>query len=102
MFPDPPPEGIKWPYHETDVANLLTSQFLAIEGQAFVLVATQVVKTENLEALNMAGFPLFKTVRRHLSLSSIEYMLMNGTARWRILNDLWPGWSAFGEGICCR
>jgi nitrilase len=62
MFPDPKAKGIKWPYHETDVANLLTSQFLAIEGQAFVLVATQVVKEESLEKCNMAGFPLFETV----------------------------------------
>lgn len=68
MFPDPVKEGLKWPYHETDVANLLTSQFLAIEGQAFVLVATQVVKTESLEKLNMTGFPLFETVRYRISI----------------------------------
>jgi nitrilase len=60
MFPDP--KGIKWPYHETDVANSLASQFLAIEGQAFVLVATQVVKAESVSKLNMEGFPLYKTV----------------------------------------
>ncbi|KAE9963776.1 hypothetical protein EG328_011068 [Venturia inaequalis] len=59
MFPDP--EDMKWPYHETAEASLRASQFLAIEGQAFVLVATQVVKTESLEKMNMSGFPLFKT-----------------------------------------
>jgi nitrilase len=62
MFPGPTPEGIKWPSHETDVARSLPSQFLAIEGQAFVLVATQVVKEESLAELNMTGVPLFKTV----------------------------------------
>lgn len=100
MFPDPVKEGIKWLYHETDVANLLTSQFLAIEGQAFVLVATQVVKTESLEALNMSGFPLFKTVC-HLSFAvRIDHVLMNILARWRVLDDLWSRWSTSGEGVC--
>lgn len=61
MFPDPDQAKVKWPYHETDVANSMCSQFLAIEGAAFVLVATQVVTELNLEKLNMAdGFPLYK------------------------------------------
>jgi nitrilase len=65
MFSDP--KEMKWPFHETDVGNLLTSQFLAIEGQAFVLVATQVVSGENLEKLNIGGIPLFKTVSKVLT-----------------------------------
>jgi len=89
MFPDPKPEGMKWPYHETDVANLLTSQFLAIEGQAFVLVATQVVKTESLEKLNMTGFPLFKTVRHIVASFAVECLLTSNVAWRRIFNDLW-------------
>ena len=55
MFPLPDPKEVKWPYHETDVANLATSQFLALEGQAFVLVATQVLTEGNLEKLNLTG-----------------------------------------------
>jgi hypothetical protein len=63
MFPDPDPKKVEWPYHETDTANLLTRQFLVIEGQAFVLVATQVVTEPNLKKLNMDdGFRLFKVV----------------------------------------
>ena len=55
MFPLPDPEKLKWPFHETDVANQLCSQFLAIEGQAFVLVATQVLTEGNLDKLNLIG-----------------------------------------------
>ncbi|KAJ5789054.1 uncharacterized protein N7518_006065 [Penicillium psychrosexuale] len=33
----PEPKGLKWPFHETDVASRNASQFFAIEGQAFVL-----------------------------------------------------------------
>lgn len=62
MFPLPDAEKTKWPYHETDVANLLTSQFLAIEGQAFVLVASQVLTQENLEKLNLVDSEVCKTV----------------------------------------
>lgn len=51
MFPKP--KGTKWPYHETDEANRNASQFLAIEGQAFVLVCSQVLKSESLEKLNL-------------------------------------------------
>jgi len=62
MFPDPDSaDKVKWPYHFTDVANSVASQFLAIEGQAFVLVATQVVSEGNLEKINMGGgFPVYK------------------------------------------
>ncbi|CZR57514.1 probable nitrilase [Phialocephala subalpina] len=60
MFPLP--KGIpKWPYHETDVANQLCSQFLAIEGQTFVLVATQVLTEGNLEKLNLVDSGVCQT-----------------------------------------
>lgn len=55
MFPMPDEKVVKWVFSETDEANLLTSQFLAIEGQAFVLVATQVLTEPNLEKLNLTG-----------------------------------------------
>jgi nitrilase len=88
MFPDPDPKKIKWPYHETDTANLLTSQFLAIEGQAFVLVATQVVTPGNLKKLNMDdGFPLFQAVSCH-RYKPIGTETNITTAWWRLFNDL--------------
>ena len=62
MFPLPDPKKLKWPYHETDVANQLCSQFLAIEGQAFVLVATQVLSEGNLEKLNLVDSGVCQTV----------------------------------------
>jgi nitrilase len=69
MFPLPDPKKLKWPFHETDVANQLCSQFLAIEGQAFVLVATQVLTEGNLEKLNLVGSGVCQTVS-HPSLIS--------------------------------
>ncbi|TVY23592.1 Nitrilase [Lachnellula hyalina] len=61
MFPLPDPKKIKWPYHETEIANQLCSQFLAIEGQAFVLVATQVLTEGNLEKLNLVDSGVCQT-----------------------------------------
>jgi nitrilase len=54
-------EGLKQPFSETDVGSSQVSQFLAMEGQAFVLVATQVVSEKNLKRLGMEGTP-FKIV----------------------------------------
>jgi nitrilase len=62
FFKDPAAQGMAWPFHETAEANSMASQFLAMEGACFVLLASQVVKPESLEKINMAGFPLFKTV----------------------------------------
>lgn len=74
MFPLPDPKKLKWPYHETEVANQLCSQFLAIEGQAFVLVATQVLTEGNLEKLNLVDSGVCQTVscRHHISDSHIN------------------------------
>jgi nitrilase len=69
------------------------------EAQAFVLIATQVVKEESLEKLNMAGFPLFKTVY-HLTFDlSFDYVLMDDVARWRVLSGLWSRWSTSGQSV---
>ncbi|KAA8643842.1 hypothetical protein EYZ11_005424 [Aspergillus tanneri] len=57
----PEPKGIKWPFHETDVASRNASQFFAIEGQAFVLVCTQVVKKESLEKQNLVEGGIIQT-----------------------------------------
>jgi nitrilase len=62
MFPLPSQKDLKWPFHETNTANLLVSQFLAIEGQAFVLVASQVLTEGNLEKLNLVGTKICQTV----------------------------------------
>ncbi|KAB8217908.1 putative nitrilase [Aspergillus novoparasiticus] len=44
----PEPKGMKWPFHETD-------------GQAFVLVCTQVVKKESLEKQNLIEAGIIQT-----------------------------------------
>lgn len=44
------------------VASRNASQLLVIEGQAFVLIASQGVSEKNLERLGMAGVSLFKMV----------------------------------------
>ena len=62
MFPMPDKSVVKWLFHETDKGNLLASQFLAIEGQAFVLVATQVLTEGNLKKLNLVGSKICQTV----------------------------------------
>ena len=61
----PEPKGAKWPYHETDVASRNASQFLAIEGQAFVLVCTQVVSSESLQRQNLVDGGVIQTVSDH-------------------------------------
>ncbi|MCJ1379619.1 hypothetical protein MMC17_002721 [Xylographa soralifera] len=61
MFPMPDEKTVKWPFHETDKGNLLTCQFLAIEGQTFVLVATQVLTEPNLKKLNLLGSKICQT-----------------------------------------
>lgn len=63
MFPLPDENKMKWSQHQTDVANALVSQFLAIEGQAFVLVASQVLTEPNLEKLNLLDNEVCQTVR---------------------------------------
>ncbi len=50
-----------WLYHETGEASYRASQFLAIEGQAFVLVASQVLTEANLEKNNLQGNPVTTT-----------------------------------------
>lgn len=61
----PEPKGVKWPYHETDVASRNASQFLAIEGQTFVLVCTQVVTSESLQRQNLVDGGVIQTVSGH-------------------------------------
>ena len=62
MFPKPDEDVMEWPFHETENGNLLVSQFLAIEGQAFVLVATQVLSKGNLEKLKLVGSKICQAV----------------------------------------
>ncbi|KAJ5292758.1 uncharacterized protein N7443_008711 [Penicillium atrosanguineum] len=60
-FEMPDPAKINWLYHETAEASCRASQFMAIEGQCFVLVATQVLTEGNLEKNNLTGNPVTKT-----------------------------------------
>lgn len=45
--------GSKWPFQGTPAASLLASRFMALEGQMFVIVSTQLVKENNLELLHL-------------------------------------------------
>lgn len=58
----PAPKGMRWPYHETDVASRNASQFFAIEGQSFVLVCTQVITEENLALQNLSKSGVIQVV----------------------------------------
>lgn len=62
MFPVPDPKEVKWPFVESATGNLLASQFVAIEGQTFVLVATQVLTEPNLKRLNLENNAVVKAV----------------------------------------
>ena len=62
-FEMPDPKKIAWLYHETGEASYRASQFMAIEGQCFVLVASQILTEKNLEKNNLSGNPVTKTVR---------------------------------------
>jgi hypothetical protein len=62
-FEMPDPEKQPWLYHETGEASYRASQFMAIEGQTFVLVASQIITEENLEKNNLLGNHVTKTVR---------------------------------------
>lgn len=55
MYPLPEEDDVKWGFGATDKGSLIASQFLAIEGQCFVLVATQVLAKGDLKRLNVVG-----------------------------------------------
>jgi nitrilase len=59
-------------YHETGEASSRASQFMAIEGQTFVLVASQVLTEENLEKNNLVGNHVTKTVSFRPSPCSVQ------------------------------
>lgn len=61
-FEMPDPEKQPWLYHETGEASYRASQFMAIEGQTFVLVASQIITEGNLEKNNLLGNHVTKTV----------------------------------------
>lgn len=58
----PDPAVLAWQYHETGEASYRASQFMAIEGQTFVIVASQILTEENLELNNLTAEPPIKTV----------------------------------------
>lgn len=62
MFPKPEDGDIKWGFIATDKGSLLASQFVAIEGQSFVVVASQVLTEGNLKKLNLVGNKMYQTV----------------------------------------
>lgn len=74
-FEMPDPKKIAWLYHETGEASYRASQFMAIEGQCFVLVASQILTEKNLEKNNLVGNPVTKTVSptRPLSIPCGDY-----------------------------
>jgi nitrilase len=72
-FEMPDPKKIAWLYHETGEASYRASQFMAIEGQCFVLVASQILTEKNLEKNNLTENPVTKTV------STIEACVSNSS-----------------------
>ncbi|ORX93486.1 putative nitrilase [Clohesyomyces aquaticus] len=60
-FEMPDPEKQPWLYHETGEASYRASQFMAIEGQTFVLVASEIITEPNLEKNNLLGNHVTKT-----------------------------------------
>lgn len=63
-FEMPDPTKQPWLYHETGEASYRVSQFMAIEGQTFVLAASQIITEENLEKNNLLGNHVTKTVQK--------------------------------------
>jgi nitrilase len=47
------PKGSDWLYQGSPTASLLASRFMALEGQCFVIVSTQVVREENLDSMHL-------------------------------------------------
>lgn len=76
-FEMPDPKKLPWLYHETGEASYRASQFMAIEGQCFVLVASQILTEENLEKNNLTGNPVTKTV----CFSPITALVYTGSRR---------------------
>ncbi|KAK5046813.1 hypothetical protein LTR84_007167 [Exophiala bonariae] len=60
-FSMPDPAVLAWQYHETGEASYRASQFMAIEGQTFVVVASQILTEQNLELNNLTAAPPIKT-----------------------------------------
>jgi predicted amidohydrolase len=58
----PDPKELAWQYHETGEASYRASQFMAIEGQTFVAVASQVLTEKNVEKNNLIAKAPIKTV----------------------------------------
>jgi hypothetical protein len=90
-FGMPDPEKQPWLYHETGEASYRASQFMAIEGQTFVLVASQIITEENLEKNNLLDNHVTKTVGRNVD-SNPPATLISQLARWWILDDIRSGW----------
>lgn len=75
-FEMPDPEKQPWLYHETGEASYRASQFMAIEGQTFVLVASQIITEENLEKNNLLGNHVTKTVSLHSLPDSVRFSFL--------------------------
>jgi len=58
----PDPKVMAWQYHETGEASYRASQFMAIEGQTFVAIASQILTEKSLERCFLVGKPPIKTV----------------------------------------
>ena len=91
-FEMPDPKKLAWQYHETGEASYRASQFFAIEGQAFVLVASQILTEKNLEKNNLTGNLVTKTVSSSPQIDNPA--LTQAIAWWRILHDIRTRWQA--------
>ena len=69
MFSLPEDNVTQWQFSATNEGSKLASQNLAMEGGAFVLVATQVLTEPNLKKLNLANSPMCQAVSDSLSVT---------------------------------
>jgi nitrilase len=59
------PKGSKWAFQGSPTASLLASRFMALEGQMFVIVSTQVVKENNLDSMHLLELGVTDKVSNH-------------------------------------
>jgi predicted amidohydrolase len=85
----PDPKELAWQYHETGEASYRASQFMAIEGQTFVVVASQILTEKNIEKNNLIAKAPIKTVSPGPARGELWKVLTTSAARRRFLDDFW-------------
>jgi len=89
------PKGSPWLYQGSPAASLIASRFMALEGQAFVIVSTQTVKEGNLDSMHLLETGVTDKVSCICGVSN-DNADFSFLGCWGIRNDLWSGW----KGTC--